>query len=130
MGHTVLVIDDEPAVRNLISTCLEAAGYGVHAPPVETEAGSREASRAAFSGRYDLILLDLRLPLMDSTDLAERLHEAQVPSPVAIIAGFIPPELELRFSDLGIDHFIEKPFPLAILLSVVEEAITPSLEPH
>ena len=123
MTHRILLIDDDLGVRNVVMRCLEPAGYEVDAPPVEAEEASAATEEAALSGDYDLILLDPKLPHLDSLKLAEDLGTGPRPTPILVIAGFLPPNLRSHFGELGVTHFIEKPFQLSALRTGVRQAV-------
>jgi len=70
-----------------------------------------------------VILLDIKLPHIDSLELA-RLHDTSgVPSEIVVVAGFIAPRIRLRFSELGVRGFVQKPFPLTCLVDTVRTAL-------
>lgn len=118
----VLVIDDNPAIRDMVSWALELDGY----EPAEAAEGQEALDwmeNAAREGRYPtVILLDLAMPGMDGQTFLERLHkqwEATHPIPpiVVITAGTAGPDAEA----LGVEHVIIKPFHVRDLLDVVRQ---------
>ena len=124
MGYKILTIDDEPMVRMVISDYLASQGHEVDVPSVETSDGATAASENALTGGYDLILLDLKVPLIDTLQLIERIRGTGADIPIVIVAGFIPPELRTHLENLDAIWFLEKPFQLASLLSVVEQVMS------
>ena len=78
---------------------------------------------AALSGDYDLVLLDPKLPHMDSLKLAEDLGIGPRPTPILVIAGFLSPDVQSHFGELGVTHFMEKPFQLSALRTAVRQAV-------
>jgi CheY-like chemotaxis protein len=123
MSGRILVIDDEPTVRTVIRVLLEARGFELDLPAVEHRSEAMAASRAARSGCYDAILLDLKVPFLDPVDLVERMTTGPVNTPTVIIAGFLHPELLQRLSALGVQHFLQKPFGSADLVAAVRGAV-------
>ena len=124
----VLVVDDNPAIRDMVSWALELDGY----EPAEAAEGYEALAwmdNAAREGRYpDLILLDLAMPRMDGSAFLERLRaqwEAARPLPsiVVITAGIAGPDA----ATLGVDHVIVKPFHVRDLLDVIRKLTTPSM---
>ena len=110
---TVLVVDDEPAIRRLIGLVLQEGGFRV----LSAEDGL-DALRVAelHRGEIDLLVSDVRMPGMDGPTLARKLLSVDPDLPVLFISGYwedgpLP----------GDEHFpvLSKPFPLALLLSTV-----------
>ena len=87
----ILLIDDEPEVRHVVTECLLAKDFHIDAPAVEDIDISRFTERAAVEGRYDLIILDLRLPHLDPLGLVEAVRKLEAPPPIMILAGFLFP---------------------------------------
>jgi DNA-binding response OmpR family regulator len=118
---TVLVIDDEPAIRRLCRAALEGAGHRV----LEA-AGGAQGLEAARRGRPDLVLLDLALPDLSGLEVCRRLGAARV----LLLTGLAGPSeaaLARRGGALGL---ISKPFSPAALLARVEGALSPSRRPQ
>jgi CheY-like chemotaxis protein len=113
-GHTVHVVDDDPALRMLCRVNLELDGYTV------LEAGSvDDAAASAGSSDVDVILLDVRMGagVGEGLTLLERLES---PRPaVALLTGSV--ELSKFERPVEVDAIISKPFALEELSSVVRE---------
>ena len=113
-GRTVLVVEDEPAVRGVIRTVLEEAGYSV------VEAGSGDSAMDALRSTdpgIHLLLTDIVLPGSSGRDVARSAVEARPDLPVVFMSGY-------RDSVLGPDSwFLEKPFTADALLDVVARAL-------
>ena len=103
----VLVVDDDPDSRTLLTLALCGAGYDV-----ATAQNGEEALRAARNHRPDVILLDLAMPVMDG--FAFRAAQLQDPElariPVLCVSGRHDAAEAAR--DLGLDACLEKPFCL------------------
>ena len=111
-GHTVLVVDDDPALRMLCRINLERDGYTV------LEAGTVDDA-AASAGEADVILLDVRMGagVGDGLSLLDRLPE---PRPgVALLTGSV--DLTAFEKPVEVDAIISKPFALEDLATVVRE---------
>jgi CheY-like chemotaxis protein len=118
----VLVVDDNPAIRDMVSWALELDGY----EPAEAAEG-REAlewmSNAAREGCYpSVILLDLAMPGMDGHMFLEQLRKQWIvtrpmPAIVVITAGNSGPNA----ASLGVEQVIVKPFHVRDLLDVVRQ---------
>ena len=122
----ILLIDDEPEVRHVVTECLLAKDFHIDAPAVEDIDISRFTERAAVEGRYDLIILDLRLPHLDPLGLVEAVRKLEAPPPIMIIAGFLSLEIESRLRGLGVRSFTTKPFTFSALLSSVDVCLATS----
>ena len=108
---TVLVADDEPAIRLLCRVNLEFEGYRV------LEAESLEAARAKLDGEdVDVLLIDVRLGENDGRDLVRELRAQGRPLPVALLTGSVMLRPDERG---GADELIEKPFALDELIDAV-----------
>jgi two-component system, cell cycle sensor histidine kinase and response regulator CckA len=108
---TVLVVDDQDLVRDVVRIALEQAGYRV------LEAGSPTKALAAVEQDRDIdvLLVDVVMPEMDAFDLARRI-EAVVPGVrVIYTSGYTDAREE--------GHFIQKPFSPAQLVATVESVL-------
>ncbi len=114
----ILVIDDDLEVCGLLEIILGNAGY-----QVETVNASLNTVASLLVNRYDLVTVDLRMPNMDGADVAQlaRILDNQVP--IVVISGFLTPGVEARFQEMGVHHFLHKPFQAHELLETCEAAI-------
>ncbi|BAO43357.1 sigma-54-dependent transcriptional regulator [Thiolapillus brandeum] len=115
----ILVVDDEPDIRDSVKDILEDEGYGV------SVAENGEAARAALRERRpDLILLDIWMPDIDGISLLKEWSEGDgLPCPVIIMSGHGTVETAVEATRLGAYDFLEKPLSLAKLLLTVERAL-------
>lgn len=121
LHHTpyILVVDDEPDIRNLLQEILEDEGYEVAI--AENGETARHLHRQR---RPDLILLDIWMPDVDGiTLLKEWSEEGVLPMPVIMMSGHGTVETAVEATRLGAYDFIEKPLSLAKLLLTVEHAL-------
>jgi CheY-like chemotaxis protein len=118
--ETVLLVEDEELVRNLVRACLEQNGYSVLA------AGSgEEALRSAgrHRGPIDLIVTDLVLPGIQGRDLAKRLGESHSEAKTLFISGYSK-DRAVGEADLEpATAFLRKPFTPAELARKVREVL-------
>ena len=118
-GARVLVVDDEPDIRQTIKDILDDEGYVVDV--AESAAAAREARRRQ---RPDVVLLDIWMPDLDGISLLREWNErGGLPCPVIMISGHGTVETAVEATRLGAWDFIEKPISLAKLLLVVEHAL-------
>ncbi len=115
----ILVVDDEPDIRRLVSEILEDEGYEV----AMAENGTI-ARQLKISHRPNLILLDIWMPDTDGVSLLkEWVSEDELLCPVVMMSGHGSVELAVEATRLGAYDFLEKPLSLAKLLLIVERAI-------
>jgi DNA-binding NtrC family response regulator len=118
-GARVLVVDDEPGIRETMKDILEDEGYVVDL--AESAAAAREARRRQ---RPDVTLLDIWMPDLDGISLLREWNErGGLPCPVIMISGHGTVETAVEATRLGAWDFIEKPIALAKLLLVVGHAL-------
>ena len=115
----ILVVDDEPDIRELVREILEDEGY------VVTVAEDGAAARTAFArSKPDLVLLDIWMPDVDGiTLLKEWSASCKTDCPVVIMSGHGTVETAVEATRLGAHDFIQKPVSLAKLLAVVSQAL-------
>ena len=118
----VLVVDDEPMVRDVLSRYLESNGFEVEA------AADGEGALAAFDARRpDLVLLDLMLPRVDGFEVFRQIR-ARADSPVIMITARGKTTDRIVGLDVGADDYISKPFSpgevVARVRSVLRRAST------
>ncbi len=121
--HTILVVDDEPTVREFIARVLRTAGYKV------LPTGSAEeavALAAAPATPISLALIDWALHRQEGESLARRLHGLRSALPLVILSGYGPSEYADRLHGLPIAGSLQKPFRLDALLRLVQRIIARS----
>jgi two-component system nitrogen regulation response regulator NtrX len=117
-GH-ILVVDDEPDIRNLVKEILEDEGF-----EVSVADGGESARQARRMRRPDLILLDIWMDDVDGITLLREWSESgSLPCPIIIMSGHGTVETAVEATRLGAYDFIEKPISLAKLLLVVNRAL-------
>jgi two-component system KDP operon response regulator KdpE len=113
ISNVILIVDDDPAIRDSLSKELRAAGYGT-----TTAADGSEGVRSFQSQIPDLVLTDLAMPRSDGFELIAAIRaSSRVPIVVLSVRGADPDKV--RALDLGADDFVTKPFSMAELLARV-----------
>lgn len=101
----ILVVDDDPATLRLCQRILERHGFEVN-----IAASAREALRLAEESAYDLLITDIRMPIMDGFELASRFRQIHSDSAVILITGFGSVETSIQALRKGVDGLLVKPF--------------------
>jgi len=122
---SILVVDDEPDIRELVGEILSDEGYDVRA------AENGEAARNAFARQVpDLVLLDIWMPDVDGiTLLKEWAAGGRPPCPIVIMTGHGTLETAVEATRLGAHDFVQKPISLARLLAIVSQALESRRKP-
>ena len=118
----ILVVDDDPDCRAIYAKLLGFAGYDV----LEAENGEAGVRRAQES-HPNLILMDLRLPVLDGWSAARQLKEHQDTAPIPIIAftAQVIPGDDARARDAGFVRYFAKPVEPNAVLQDIRERIGP-----
>jgi two-component system, OmpR family, response regulator ResD len=114
---SVLVVDDEPVITDVVARYLERAGYATR-----VAADGPEAIRIAGESRPDLVVLDLLLPGLDGLEVMRELHERE---PTRVILLTAKGEASDRIAGLqrGADDYVVKPFSPAELVARVDAVL-------
>ena len=118
-GH-ILVVDDEATVREVAQECLEDGGFRV-----TQAAGGREAVAllSADDAAFDGVLLDLSMPHMNGSETMEALRAAGIDVPVVLTSGHNEAEALFHFDGAHPAAFLQKPYRVTDLLTVVGRAL-------
>ncbi len=115
----VVIAEDEALIRLDLKEMLEEEGY-----LVAGEAGDGEAAvKLAEEHRPDLVILDVKMPVLDGISAAERIAAARI-APVVILTAFSQRELVERARDAGAMAYLVKPFTKADLVPAIEMAVS------
>jgi two-component system, NtrC family, response regulator HydG len=114
----ILIVDDEFVVRDSLSKWFAAEDY--IARPVS---GGREALEVIQQDRWDLVLLDIKMPGMDGIELQQRLREADADLMVIIMTGYASVETAVQALKRGAYDYITKPVDPDELLHLVGKAM-------
>ena len=117
--RTVLVVDDEPTIAEVVSRYLERAGYSA-----ATAADGLEAIRVAGERRPDLVVLDLMLPGIDGLEVLRRLREGEgARTPVILLTAKGEQNDKLAGLRSGADDYMVKPFSPSELVARVDAVL-------
>ena len=118
----VLVVEDEPTMRELVSARLKAAGHQILA----ADSGAAAVEVVTLRGAPDVAVLDVGLPDIDGYTLLASLRDAAGTQPFGAV--FLSGELEQEFIDRGQGMgaiYLTKPFIASALLKAIEQAMEP-----
>ncbi len=120
-NETILVIEDDPSVRTLLSKALAAKGYEVDT----CEDGLAGLTRLEALAP-DLIIVDIMMPRLDGMTFvrAIKAHEHTKPIPVIFLTAKNDPKSMIQGINLGARFYVTKPFQIDELLAKVEKALT------
>jgi two-component system response regulator MprA len=108
----ILLVEDDRDVADYVRRDLEEEGHSV-AVCHDGSAGLRAAELAAF----DIIVLDVMLPVMDGLEVTRRLRRGHVRTPILLLTARDAPEDVVRGLDAGADDYLTKPFSFDVLLA-------------
>ena len=119
----ILIVEDDPALRNSIRSILARNGHEVHAAG-DGSAGGREL----VTGSYDVVLLDIGLPFVDGWQILQRLEGKRLPS-VIVISARGEERDKVRALDMGADDYLAKPFGADELLARIRAVLRRAQQP-
>jgi DNA-binding response OmpR family regulator len=129
MGQSVLVVDDDPTVSDVVRRYLERAGYAV------SLAGDGHGALASYrSARPDLVVLDLMLPGLDGLEVCRQMRAGGSSVPIIMLTALGEESDRVLGLQLGADDYVTKPFsPRELVLrvqSVLRRAAGPEPDPN
>ncbi|MCA2214180.1 response regulator transcription factor [Jidongwangia harbinensis] len=116
--ETLLVVDDEPTVRELLAATLRFAGFAVTS--ADTGAAAIDAARREPP---DLVLLDVMLPDLDGFEVVRRLRAGGTRVPVLFLTARDAPADKVHGLTLGGDDYVTKPFDLPELIARIRAVL-------
>ena len=112
--NRILVVDDEDALRTVLSSELEGEGYKVASAAIEIL--KKEG--------FDLILLDIKMPNVDGFEVLKFVKETHPDTKVIMLTGFADLKNAIESKKLGAEDFVSKPYDLVDLLTTVERVLS------
>ena len=116
-NETILVVDDEQLIRRSIAKRLSTVGYTV----LEAENGKAALEQAAKG--VDLAILDYRLPDLDGLSVLKQIRQVDPDVLVILLTAYASVDTAVEAMKLGAYHFMNKPFDLEALATMVEQAL-------
>ena len=103
MAETVLVVDDEETIREILTTWLEDSGYETY-----TSSNGIEALRELYQRRPDLVIADILMPEMDGYEFCRLVREVSE-APVMLLTALGKEQDKVKGLNLGADDYVVKP---------------------
>ncbi len=113
----ILIIDDERSIRNSLKEILSDEGY-----EVDTAEDGAQGVQAALAGHYDVIFCDIKMPVMDGTEVLSKLSAEEIESAIVMISGHADISTAVECIKKGAFDFIEKPLDLNRILITIKNA--------
>jgi two-component system copper resistance phosphate regulon response regulator CusR len=110
----VLVVEDEPLMASFIARGLQDGGYAV-----EIASDGGRAIAAAEKANFDLVILDLRLPVKDGLTVCRELRSKSFRSPILMLTALDSVDAVVSGLNSGADDYLAKPFDFDVLLARV-----------
>jgi two-component system, OmpR family, KDP operon response regulator KdpE len=121
---SILVVDDEPPIRNLLRLGLTAQNYEV------LEAADAKSALELLGKRPTLVILDLGLPDIDGLELLRCIRQRQADVPVIVLSSRSDEAGKVAALDLGADDYVTKPFGMDELLARMRAALRHQPQAH
>ncbi len=115
----ILVVDDEDALRTVLSSELSGAGYEVG---IATDGD--EAITEVQNKKYDLVLLDIKMQRVDGFEVLKFVKKNYPSVKVIMLTGFADLKNAIESKKLGAEDFVSKPYDLVDLLTTIERVLS------
>ncbi|MGH2568540.1 MAG: response regulator [Bacteroidota bacterium] len=117
--NRIFVVDDEDALRTVLSSELEGEGYAV-----QMAGDGDEAIKILETNTFDLILLDIKMPTVDGFEVLKFVKQRHPATKVIMLTGFADLKNAIESKKLGAEDFVSKPYDLVDLLTTVERVLS------
>ncbi len=117
LKKNILIVDDEPMICKSCKEILEEDGHHV-----ELAFSAEDALMKTFEGRFDLFILDYKLPGISGLSFLKYIKTGQKEIPVIMISAYTTVDIVIEAMKLGVSDFVPKPFTPNELSSVVTSA--------
>jgi CheY-like chemotaxis protein len=114
----ILHVDDDPDIRLMMSACLREFGY-----VVATAATNAEALELAKRIKFDLFILDVRLPDGNGIELCQKVNQLQPNSPVVYYSAYASNEEQKAALSVAGDAYLKKPVSVRVLEQTIAELL-------
>ena len=121
LSKRILVVDDDPDIRQVLLDRMSSYGY-----TVQTAIDGREALDALQRGRFDGILLDMRMPQVDGIEVLRQVRRQWPDMPVGMVSALSVQAQVTRATTQGACAYLIKPFDPVLLKQTVERCFGPA----
>ncbi|MBW1856007.1 MAG: sigma-54-dependent Fis family transcriptional regulator [Deltaproteobacteria bacterium] len=118
MGKKILIVDDEFNSRTLLAQLFQEDGYSA-----DTAENGKTALEALKSTPFDILITDIRMPVMDGIELFHRAKEMYPHMPVILFTAYGTIEAAVKALKEGVFHYLEKPVNFDLLNHTVQQAL-------
>jgi DNA-binding NtrC family response regulator len=118
-SRSILVVDDEEALRTVLSSELSGEGY-----QVDSASDGDEAISTIQSKKFDLVLLDIKMPKVDGFEVLKFIKKNTPEMKVIMLTAFADLKNAIESKKLGAEDFISKPYDLVDLLTTIERVLS------
>ena len=126
-GKSVLVVDDDAAMLRALQKVLAGEGASV---ATASWAGEIMERLDENQGGFDLVITDLRMPILNGESVLRAVKAALPEVPVIVITAFGSPEKQAECRKDGASAFLEKPLDTPQLLAAIDEVVSAPKPPH
>lgn len=114
MGNSILVVDDQPGIRMLLSEVLTDKGYAVSLAGTGKDAIDKLSEKL-----YDLVILDYKLPVLDGKEVIQQMNSDNYKTKIVVMSGMAE-SIQEELAEYKVEKLISKPFNLNELCADVE----------
>lgn len=111
---SVLYVEDDPEIRDLLSHFLAR-----RVKQLDLAENGQEGLTAYLRGHYDIVVTDIKMPIMDGLEMAEHIKSQGKDVPIIVITAYSDRDYLIRAIDLGIDRYVTKPINADNLLNAI-----------
>ncbi len=116
--YNLLLVDDEDAIRTLVKHELQSQGFNVD----DVDSGAAALEKMG-STKFDVVILDIRMPEMDGLEVLRNIREKNLASKVIMLTGVDELKIARDSLQLGANDFMTKPFDFKNLLACINRVL-------
>jgi CheY-like chemotaxis protein len=113
---SVLVVDDDDTVREVLSYAIQQFGHEVY----KASNGIEAMEILGMNSGIEVVILDLRMPKMDGYDVCPMIRNLNPDIEIIISSAFVDETKLKGLNDLGVKHILRKPYPLDLLQEIID----------
>ena len=117
---SLLLVEDEAVLRTLVAQFLRNEGYDVQ----EAEDGGEGVRRFLDDGPFDLLLVDLKMPVLSGVEVCRRVKRGDPDQRIMVCSAAISREHEEALRQVGVTHLLTKPYHPESLLAHIRQELT------